>query len=156
MKIAIDIRRMNEFGVGTYTRNIVRALGRLDRTNKYFLLGSTEKVAEMGALPANFNAVPLTERDNSFKGYRHCRIVLKRLQCDLVHIPHLFWVPRTLPCPYVMTVHDVLDHMYRAKNNSGLQRSLHLHLTRRVLRGAERIFAVSRFTKSEIEKLFGI
>jgi glycosyltransferase involved in cell wall biosynthesis len=156
VKIAIDIRRMNEFGVGTYTRNIVRALGRLDRTNKFFLLGSPEKVAEMGALPANFHAVPLTERDTSLKGYRDCRTVLKRLQCDLVHIPHLFWLPRTLPCPYVMTVHDVLDHMYRAKNHSGLQRSLHVHLTRRVLRGAERIFAVSRFTKAEIEKLFGI
>ena len=156
MKIAIDIRRMNEFGVGTYTRNIVRALGRLDRTNIFFLLGSKDKVAEMGALPANFQAVSLTEQDTSLKGYRDCRTVLKRLQCDLVHIPHLFWLPRTLPCPYVMTVHDVLDHMYRAQNHSGLRRSLHFHLTRRVLKGAQRIFAVSRFTKTEIEKLFGI
>jgi len=156
VKIAIDIRRMNEFGVGTYTRNIVRALGRLDRTNIFFLLGSKDKVAEMGALPANFQAVSLTEQDTSLKGYRDCRTVLKRLQCDLVHIPHLFWLPRTLPCPYVMTVHDVLDHMYRAQNHSGLRRSLHFHLTRRVLKGAQRIFAVSRFTKTEIEKLFGI
>ena len=31
VKIAIDIRRMNEFGVGTYIRNMVRALGRLDQ-----------------------------------------------------------------------------------------------------------------------------
>ena len=30
VKIAIDIRRMTEFGVGTYIRNIVRTLGRLD------------------------------------------------------------------------------------------------------------------------------
>ncbi|MGH9550214.1 MAG: hypothetical protein ACRD3W_12605, partial [Terriglobales bacterium] len=27
VRVAIDIRRMTEFGVGTYTRNIVRALG---------------------------------------------------------------------------------------------------------------------------------
>ena len=31
VKIAIDIRRMTEFGVGTYIRNVVRTLGRLDR-----------------------------------------------------------------------------------------------------------------------------
>ena len=31
VKIAIDIRRMTEFGIGTYTRNVVRTLGRLDR-----------------------------------------------------------------------------------------------------------------------------
>jgi len=33
---------------------------------------------------------------------------------------------------------------------------LHFHLTRHVLRGAKRILAVSKFTKSEIEKLFAI
>jgi len=33
---------------------------------------------------------------------------------------------------------------------------LHFYLTRQVLRGAARVFAVSKFTRSEIEKLFGI
>jgi len=156
VKIAFDIRRVTEFGVGTYTRNIVRALGRLDRENKYFLIGSPEKVAEIGPLPANFHTVPLLQRDTTVKGFLDWRAILKRLNCDLVHIPHLFWLPRALPCPYVMTVHDVLEHMYRARDHSGLRRSLHFHLTRRVLKGAARIFAVSKFTKSEIEKLFGI
>ena len=147
---------MTEFGVGTYTRNVVRALGRLDRENKYFLIGPPEKVAEIGPLPPNFQTVPLLERDTTVKGYLECRAILKRLNCDLVHIPHLFWLPRNLPCPYVMTVHDVLEHMYRARDQSGLRRSLHFQLTRRVLKGAARILAVSKFTKSEIEKLFGI
>ena len=73
-----------------------------------------------------------------------------------MHIPHLFWLPRNLPCPYVMTVHDVLDHMYRARDQSGFKRSLHFYLTHRALKGAARIFAVSNFTKSEVEKLFAI
>jgi glycosyltransferase involved in cell wall biosynthesis len=55
-----------------------------------------------------------------------------------------------------MTVHDVLEHMYRAHDRSQSRRWLHFLLTRRVLREAARIFAVSKFTKSEIEKLFGI
>ena len=93
---------MTEFGVGTYTRNIVRALGRLDRENKYFLLGSPEKVAEIGSLPANFHALPLLQPDTTVKGYLDCRAILKRLDCDLVHIPYLFSLPRTLPCPYVV------------------------------------------------------
>src|ERR1700751_5651183 len=147
---------MTEFGIGTYTRNVLRALGRLDRQTKYFLIGSPEKVKEIGSLPANFQTVPLLEPDTTAKGYFEFRIVLKRLECDLVHIPHLFWMPRVLPCPYVMTVHDLLEHMSRAKGKSGLRRSLHYQLTRRVLKGAARIFAVSQFSKSEIEKLFGI
>ncbi len=63
VRVAIDIRRMTEFGVGTYTRNIVRALGRLDRESKYFLIGPPEKVAEIGPLPPNFHTVPLLGND---------------------------------------------------------------------------------------------
>ena len=57
VKIAIDIRRMTEFGVGTYIRNVVRTLGRLDHETTYFLLGPSAKVKEIGPLPANFHTV---------------------------------------------------------------------------------------------------
>jgi glycosyltransferase involved in cell wall biosynthesis len=155
VKVAIDIRRITGFGVGTYTRNVVRALARLDQSNQYFLIGSPQKVVEIGSLPANFKSVPLLEPGSTAKGYLEFRTIVKRLRCEVVHVPHLFWVPRNLPCPYVITVHDVLEHMYRARG-SGLRRSLHFHLTRHVLKGAGRILAVSKFTKGEIEKLFGI
>ena len=155
MRIAFDIRRINEFGVGTYTRNIIRALAKLDHENKYFLLGPTEKVAEIGKLPENFKAVPLPAAD-TFRGYMQCRTVLRRLGCDLVHVPHLFWLPRRLPCRYVVTVHDMLEYMYRAHGASNIRRSLHFDLTRMVLKHASRIFAVSHFTKVEVQKLFGI
>ena len=156
MKIAIDIRRIADFGVGTYIRNIVRALSRLDREHKYYLIGSPEKAREIGPLPPNFHTVAFTEHDTSARGFLEFRLILRRLGCNLVHVPHLFWLPRALPCPYVITVHDVLEHMARAREHSGMRRSLHFHLTRRVLMGAARIFAVSQFTKSELEKLFGI
>ena len=156
LKIAIDIRRMTEFGVGTYIRNVVRTLGRLDRQNKYLLIGSPTKVEEIGTLPPNFHAVPLLASDRSVQGYREFRTALQRLSCDLVHIPNLFSVPRMLPCPYVMTVHDMLEHMSRAREQSGFWRLVHFQMTKRVLAGAARIFAVSNFTCNEIEKLFEI
>jgi glycosyltransferase involved in cell wall biosynthesis len=156
VQVAIDIRRISDFGVGTYIRNIVRALSRLDRDNKYYLIGSPEKVQEIGLLPANFHNIAFVESDTSARGYFGFRAILGRLNCDLVHIPHLFWLPRALPCPYVVTVHDVLEHMSRTRDHSGVRRLLHFQLTRRVLLGATRVFAVSKFTKSELEKLFSI
>jgi len=156
VKIAIDIRRMTEFGVGTYIRNVVRTLGRLDEGNEYFLIGPAAKVEEIGALPPNFHTVPQFAPERSVQGYRAFRSALKRLGCDLVHVPNLFAVPRALPCPYVMTVHDMLDHMSRAREQSGFWRTLHFQLTKRALGGASRIFAVSNFTRNEIEKLFEI
>jgi len=156
VKIAIDIRRMTEFGVGTYIRNVVRTLGRLDRETTYFLIGSPAKVKEIGPLPPNFHTIPLAEPERSWKSYREFRAIVKRLECDLVHIPNLFSIPRALPCPYVMTVHDMLEHLSRARAQTGFWGSLHFQLTKRVLRGAARIFAVSKFTKLEMEKLFDI
>jgi glycosyltransferase involved in cell wall biosynthesis len=156
VKVAIDIRRMTEFGVGTYIRNVVRTLACLDRESEYFLIGSPGKVAEFGALPPNFRAVTLIDGDSSLKGNLEFRGIVKRLECDLVHIPHLFWLPRGLSCPYVLTVHDLLEHMYGSRNASSLRRSLHFYLTRRVLRKAARVIAVSQFTKNEIEKLLAI
>jgi glycosyltransferase involved in cell wall biosynthesis len=156
VKIAIDIRRMTEFGVGTYIRNVVRTLGRLDHENVYLLIGPSAKVEEIGSLPSNFHAIPLQQPERTLKGYWEFRTVLKQLDCDLLHVPNVYSVPRALPCPYVMTVHDMLEHMSRGGERNGVWRSIHFQLTKRVLRGAARIFAVSNFTKAEMEKLFGI
>ena len=156
VKIAIDIRRMTEFGVGTYIRNVVRTLGRLDHEDEFLLIGSPGKVEEIGALPSNFHTVPLLAADRSVQGYRGFRTALQGLRCDLVHIPNLFSLPRMLPCPYVMTVHDMLEHMSRVREHGGFWRSFHFQMTKRVLAGAARIFAVSNFTRNEIEKLFEI
>src|SRR5579872_949996 len=156
VKIAIDIRRMTEFGVGTYIRNVVRTLGRLDRENTYLLLGPPAKVEEIGALPPNFHRITVAAPERSVQGYREFRAALKQGNCDLVHVPNLFSIPRALPCRYVMTVHDMLDHMSRSREQNGFWRSLHFQLTKRVLSGAARIFAVSNFTRNEIEKWFEI
>ena len=48
VKIGIDIRRMTEFGVGTYIRNVVRTLGRLGGSrNMKRALGSIGVVASV-------------------------------------------------------------------------------------------------------------
>ena len=147
---------MTEFGIGTYIRNVVRTLARLDSDSTYFLIGSPDRVAECGALPANFHAVTLDGGDDTLKGNLAFRAIVRRLACDVVHIPHLFWIPRGLSCPYVLTVHDLLEHMYGSRNASSLRRSLHFYLTQRVLRRAARVIAVSQFTRNEIEKILAI
>jgi glycosyltransferase involved in cell wall biosynthesis len=156
VKVAIDIRRMTEFGIGTYIRNVVRTLAGLDRENEYFLIGLPAKVGECGPLPVNFHSVPLADLENTLKGGLEFRAIVRRLHCDVVHIPHLFWIPRGLPCPYVLTVHDLLDHMYGARGRSNVRRNLQLQLTRRALRKAARLLAVSQFTKSEITRKFAV
>jgi glycosyltransferase involved in cell wall biosynthesis len=156
MRVAIDIRPIRDFGVGTYIRNVVRILGRIDDQSEYFLLGSRDRVREIGSLPDNFRIVPFTAGETNLRGYFGLRQVLRHYRCDLVHIPHLLSTPLYLPCPYVVTVHDVLDFMYRVENGGGLRRSLHRYCTQLVLNHAARILAVSHFTKKDILRLFKI
>ncbi len=157
MRVGIDIRAVSDFGVGTYIRNVVRELGKLDCTNEYVLIGESERIFDPARLPKNFRSVLLTLPPTSTRGYLALRRVLRDEHCDLVHMPSLLWLPPYLPpCPYVVTVHDVLDYMYRSSNGTGFLSSLHFYSTRYVLRNAARIMAVSNFTKNDVARLFGI
>jgi glycosyltransferase involved in cell wall biosynthesis len=156
VRVAIDIRRITEFGVGTYTRNAIRTLARLDHKNEYFLIGIPGKLGDIGALPANFITVPAQPNEFSVASYLELHRILKQNRCDLLHVPHLFWKPQGIPCPYVVTVHDLFDHMYRVNSQSNVKRSMHLQFTRRVLHRAARIFAVSNFSKKDTERLFNV
>ena len=156
MRVAIDIRRINEFGVGTYTRNAIRTLARLDSFNEYFLLGIPGRLGDIEPLPDNFITVPTHPNEFSLNSYLELNRILKQHRCDLLHVPYLFWKPQSVPCPYVVTVHDLLDHLYRVNSASWVKRQLHFEFTKRVLHSAARIFAVSNFSKQDTERLFGV
>jgi len=156
VRIAIDIRRIGEFGVGTYTRNAIHTLARLDHENEYFLIGIPGKFPGTEGLPANFKLLPAQPNELSLGSYIELHQLLKRFRIDLLHVPHLFWKPQGIPCPYVVTVHDLLDHMYRVNSHSSVKRNLHFQFTKRVLHHAARIFAVSNFSKKDTERLFHV
>lgn len=155
MKVAIDIRRISDFGVATYIRNIVRTLGRLDLQTEYFLIGMIDRMRESVELPANFHCIPFESEVNP-RTYLEFRRMVRHYGCDLVHVPHTFWRPTPATCPYIMTVHDLLDYMYRVKSQSTARRLMHMYMTRYNLRHAERILAVSHFTKKDVHRLFQV
>jgi glycosyltransferase involved in cell wall biosynthesis len=156
MRIAIDIRRLWEFGLATYIRNVVRTLGRVDAVNEYFLLGAAARFEQLGALPDNFHFLPLQNPEGTYASYFEMRRVFNANQVDLIHVPHTFWRPLITRIPYVITVHDLLDYMYRARTNTGMGRALHSYMTRQVMHRAARIFAVSKFTKRDVARYFDV
>ncbi|HWR15798.1 MAG TPA: glycosyltransferase family 1 protein [Terriglobales bacterium] len=157
MRVGIDIRAAGDFGVGTYIRNVVRELGNLDRKNEYILIGEADRIFDVERLPANFKTVQLAKPVTSTRGYFELRRIVQEERCDLVHLPSLFWLPPYLPpCPYVVTVHDVLDYMYRTTSRHGLRGTLQFYSTRYVLSKASKILAVSNFTKNDVMRLFQI
>jgi glycosyltransferase involved in cell wall biosynthesis len=147
---------MSDFGVATYLRNIVRTLGRVDLKTEYVLIGAVERFREYGDLPPNFHLVPFTDADVTPRIYLEYRRVIRYFDCDLVHVPHTFWRPLPVSCPYILTVHDLLDYMYRARTRTTVGRFIHFHMTRMVMQRAARIFAVSNFTKHDVGRYFQV
>ncbi len=156
MKVAIDTRRITDFGIGTYIRNVVRTLGRLDTNNEYLLIGPAERMRDIGPLPPSFFMQDYDLPENSIRNYLEFQRMIRRFGADLIHVPHLVAYPEYMPCPYVMTVHDLLEQLYPTPTERGLRGSLRFWFTRRAMRHAQRILAVSNSTKSDIIQLFGI
>ena len=156
MKVAIDIRRISDFGIGTYIRNVVRTLGRLDQKNEYVLVENLGRTQDLGPLPANFSYIQCPQNDYSPASYFEFHRALRHHGANVLHVPHLFWIPQGIPCPYVVTVHDLLDYLYRSNSASAMKRFAHFYLTKRVLHRASRIFAVSKFSKTDTVRLFGV
>jgi glycosyltransferase involved in cell wall biosynthesis len=157
VRVAIDMRRIGAFGVGTYVRNVVRALAHIDTETEYLLIGGGERLREFGDLPPNFVPVAFEHESPSPRYYLEFRSLVRKGGCDLVHVPYMFWRPLMAPCPYVVTVHDLLAFLHRDEMNAnGLSRDVQAWLTRRAVRNAARILAVSSFTRDELVRLHGV
>ena len=153
MNIAIDVRRIEDFGVGTYIRNLVRTLAASDEVNRYLLLGDPAKISEVATLPDNFRVVAWGGSKKSWKRGLELHGLLQANGIGLLHFPHLR-PANLLPCRYLLTVHDLAEFIYGP--HSGWRYQARLRLVRRTLEKARRIMAVSRATARDIENLFGI
>jgi glycosyltransferase involved in cell wall biosynthesis len=156
VNIALDMRKRAGFGVSTYVRNTVRALAEVDAAGKhrYILVGTPDQLREFRGLSDRFvlQAFPMPSWRNALE----FRSKLKAQRCDLLHVPHLFKTPRLAPCPYVVTVHDVLDFIYLRSRQTERQSRTRLQLAKYTLRQAKSIVAVSNSTRDDIMRIFGI
>ena len=58
MRIAIDARKLRDYGIGTYIRNLLRHLSRIDQTTEYVLLCRKEDCDISAQFGVNFRSVP--------------------------------------------------------------------------------------------------
>ena len=58
MRIAIDARKLRDYGIGTYVRNLLRQLARTDQQTEYVLLCRAWDLELLGDLGPNFRLVP--------------------------------------------------------------------------------------------------
>ena len=107
MRIAIDARKLRDYGIGTYVRNLLRHLARIDQATEYVLLCRPVDVDLARQLGENFRTV--TERAGPYTVREQLTVPLdlRREGIDLFHAPHYVLPPLT-PCKSVVTIHDCI------------------------------------------------
>ena len=111
MRIGVDARKLHDFGIGTYIRNLLRQLARLDGQSEFVVLCRPEDRDALGALGENFRAVPEHARTYSMAEQLTIPLALKRERVTLFHAPH-YVLPPLVPCRSVVTIHDCLHLMF--------------------------------------------
>jgi glycosyltransferase involved in cell wall biosynthesis len=111
VRIAIDVRKYDDFGIGTYVRNLVRQLARIDHDAEYVLLCRPQDRERLSALGPNFRAVVEGARPYSIAEQIRIPMALRRERADLFHAPH-YVLPPAIHCRSVVTIHDVIHLMF--------------------------------------------
>jgi len=153
LRIVVDVRRVRDFGVGTYIRGLLRALAAIDRSDDYVLAALPDDASAFADLPGNFRTVIFPRLDTDVRNHLAFPLFLHRLGPSLVHIP-LNRVPLLMMGPYVVTIHDMASLLYDA--GTGMRRSWRSFVLRRGLQRARRIMAVSEATRRDVRDTLGI
>jgi glycosyltransferase involved in cell wall biosynthesis len=155
MRIALDARKLRDFGIGTYIRNVVTELGRLDPTTEYVLLCKPEDMDRVPALGANFRVVP--ERAGLYSIAEQIRVplALRRERVDLLHEPH-YTLPLATRCRSVVTIHDCIHLMFPGAVPNRLAYAYARASIWAAARQAERVLTVSEASKRDILRFVDI
>ena len=153
--IAIDARKIRDFGIGTYVRNLVRAIARLDDENRYLLLVGPQGAEALADLPPNFQLVSERSRVYSVKELFALSWRLWRLELDLYHATH-YVLPLVLPCKAVVTIHDIIHLLYPEFLPSRLAFFYAQRMIRSSLERSSRVISVSQTTRSDLLRLFEV
>lgn len=155
MRIALDIRRAGDFGIGTYLRNILAQLSRLDCENEYHLIGEQRHLDELAPLGENFRLLKYSAEPGSLRTHLHLPLLLENHKIDLLHMPW-FYAPAVVPCRLVMTLHDLTEIAAPQVGASHIVQAARLWFARRALDRADRILAVSATAKHGLERGFNV
>jgi glycosyltransferase involved in cell wall biosynthesis len=155
MRVAIDIRRAGDFGIGTYVRNIVNQFARTDSETEYLLIGQQLHLQQFDPLPDNFELLEYESSPGSFHTHMHLPFLLRKHGVDILHMPW-FYAPAVVSARLVLTVHDLTDVLAPPVGSTPLVQAGRLFFARRALNRADRILAVSHSSKRELSRVFGV
>jgi alpha-1,3-rhamnosyl/mannosyltransferase len=153
VKIAIDVRKWNDYGIGTYVRNLVRHLARLDHETTYLLFCNEADEPTLRDLAENF--VPVVDGSARYGLREHLSIPLKlrRLGAGLLHSPH-YVRPLLCSVPSVVTIHDCIHLLFPQYLPSRMAFRYARFMMGSAVRRSALVFTVSQASRDDILRFY--
>ncbi len=155
MRIAIDARKLHDYGIGTYVRNILRELAQNDGGHTYVLLCRASDAEGIQAQSPRFETLVEAAGNYSIREQVTIPVDLWRAHVDLFHAPHYVVSPLT-PKPYVVTIHDCIHLRFPQYLPN---RAAHVYaraMMTLAARRATKILTVSHASKEDILHFLGV
>jgi glycosyltransferase involved in cell wall biosynthesis len=155
VRIAIDARKLHDFGIGTYVRNLLRQLARQDTTNEYVVLCREQDCDTIEEFGPRFRAVVQNAGPYSVREQFAVPMDLRREAVDLFHAPHYVLPPLT-PCRSVVTIHDCIHLRFPQYLPSTLGHMYAWGQMWTATHRASRVITVSEASKRDILRYFRV
>jgi glycosyltransferase involved in cell wall biosynthesis len=155
MRVAIDTRKIHDFGIGTYIRNLLRQLARIDGDTEYVLLCREADLGIAAQLGPNFRSVREPSPNYSLREQIHVPWVLRRERPDVYHAPH-YVLPPAVQCRSVVTIHDCIHLMFPQYLPNRAAYAYARTAMWAAARRSDRILTVSEASKRDILQLFNV
>ena len=145
LRVALDARKLRDFGIGTYVRGL---LGAAARRGEHDLV-ALARPGDVPLLPSGVEAVPCEAAEYSVAEPVAVRRALSRTRFDVFHAPH-YVVPLLPPRALVVTVHDLI-HLKRPEHATLPKRLYATTMLRRALRSARAVLTVSEAVRADLQ-----
>ena len=155
MRVAIDARKLHDFGIGTYIRNLLRHLARIDRENEFVLLCQEPDMGVAATLGQNFRTVLEPSDNYSIAEQIHVPWVLMREKPDVYHAPH-YVLPVAVRSRSVVTIHDCIHLMFPQYLPNRAAYAYARGAMWSAARRSDRILTVSEASKRDILHFFNV
>src|SRR5262249_8955960 len=149
MRIAFDLRRIKNPGIGRYMKCLAEAILTQAPQHEYLLIlpPDAENAVAVEGRPADrlLSAIPYY----SVREQIALPWILRRHKVDMLHSPH-FNLPLIRPCSTVVTIHDVIYLACKDDMPSRVGRAYYHGMMAASVRLADRILTDSEFSKNDI------
>lgn len=150
MRVALDDRAIKFSGIGIYTRNLYGIFK--DSGHSVFLYDDQLIVSRSKFVLKYINFFRRIVKENRDVGHW-----LKANGIELYHVPKNTGIPFFSPVPVVVTIHDVIPHVFPHQYLTNILERLYYETALRIsIKRSKKIITISEFSRQELITHYGV